>query len=341
VSAAPGHAPDLEGTLEAFPLSELLQFLAACRKSGALTLGDGEEQGELQLAGGHFVQASIRHLRGVEAAVALLGVRRGRFRFRGGEPGEAAGADLGPLLMETARLEDEFERHAAYLPPADMPLSLRDPLVPLVDELQCGIDEVIAQLRASPQSKLAQVERQAPLAPIKVRLAVAVLASTGRLRSKASIQRLWRPQPSTAEWYVRLLYHSTGCVRLLVGVPSDWPLAAIEQAIRALAQALGAEPPPLVLMPGGPSFVRLRPAAGGMISLTLLPLGPRHRYLTQSFVGSVDAAVAIEGESDEGFGIEFPPRVARVQLTRAERDDACFITALQRLAAKIAEETRT
>lgn len=321
--------PELAGDLAEFPTPELFQFLSACRKSGILHFEDAE--GEVALCEGQLARASAGHLRGVEAALALLGQRQGRFRFHAGPVADEERLELSPLLMEQARLEDEFERIAAFLPTKDMPLSLREPVAPIVDELQCGADDVLALLQQSPQCTLPQLERLSLLAPLKVRLSVAQFASIGRFLSRASIQRRWKPQATSEQWYVRLLFRYSGCVRLLFGLPSDWPLASVERAIRELARTLTATMPPLVLLPGGPSFLRLRPAAGGTVSLTLLPLGPQHRYLTQSFVNSVDAAVAVEGAQEDDFGMSLPGHVIQLKISRTERDDSCLTRVMQQL----------
>ncbi len=102
----------ISGTLQAMPLSELVQILNQTRKSGLLRLQGAEQAGELYFDGGEVLDARFGSLTGKAAFHALLGWERGKFGFdpahRRTAPG--LGEPTLPLLMEGMRLLDEARK---------------------------------------------------------------------------------------------------------------------------------------------------------------------------------------------------------------------------------------
>ncbi|HEU4539256.1 MAG TPA: DUF4388 domain-containing protein [Polyangiaceae bacterium] len=102
----------LEGELAHVSLSTILSVLEMERRSGVLSVDDGERQtATLELSFGHAAGGSLGGVRFAPLAVLrqVLAWPAGRFRF---EPGEVAEAptghrSLGALLLEAMRLADE------------------------------------------------------------------------------------------------------------------------------------------------------------------------------------------------------------------------------------------
>ncbi len=116
----------IEGDLKDLALSSLLQATHVDRSSGILRLEGG---GELHIIDGEIVAAFTPKESGYAAVMSLLCRRHGRFSFTSGEPPPAAPlAPIMNLLLESARLDDEWQRVASLvvrlvdrrrLPPGD------------------------------------------------------------------------------------------------------------------------------------------------------------------------------------------------------------------------------
>ncbi len=177
------RAPVLQGDLGSFPVWELMQYLANARKSGELVLLGHSGGGRVNLAGGKVVAATWEEVSGREALLAVLGLKRGSFRFVSGEPspGAATGTtlDINETLMEAAWLEDELEKRRPHLPPTGAPLSLgpaasaepaSDP-----DLAMLPLREVLALVREHPGLRVFDLLKRLPRAPQAVRLGAACL----------------------------------------------------------------------------------------------------------------------------------------------------------------------
>ncbi|HUL57892.1 MAG TPA: FHA domain-containing protein [Anaeromyxobacteraceae bacterium] len=135
----------MEGRLEEIPLPDLLQLLAASRKTGVLVLhGDGAE-GRIHLAEGKLLACTIP---GSEALPARKAFAR-LLRWAGGtfalgpaqprpQPAAALEENLEVLLVDGLRELDELRVLGDRLPPADaalvVPLPLGPPLRALAPE---------------------------------------------------------------------------------------------------------------------------------------------------------------------------------------------------------------
>jgi hypothetical protein len=83
----PGGAtePPLSGTLRSLPFSDLLQFLSASRKTGALLLEEAGQQGEIYLEQGEVTDARSGDARGELAFFGMASWLEATFVFRAGE----------------------------------------------------------------------------------------------------------------------------------------------------------------------------------------------------------------------------------------------------------------
>ena len=89
-----------------------------------------------------------------------------------------------------------------------------------------------------------------------------------------------------------------GIVRTLCALDTEVATGQVEFAIGKLATELHADLPRITLADKGPTFVRLRPRTGGVLSLTLLPLTRANRVLFQSFVSTTDVVLMPDGRND-------------------------------------------
>lgn len=286
---------DFLGRLEAFSPFELLQFLYVSRKVGRATLSDlSGNTASCTMVHGGIMDPVCANLQDGEAALAMMGWKSGWLTFESltSAPSCPAPINIPVLLMEAARLEDELCRYAPDLPACDTPLMLQSGAAE--DPLGCGVSTVTAVLEEHPGLTLNDLETLVALAPVKAKLAVAWLNSQGYLlqpRESAANEKRQR-KVLDDNWYLELLRKKNRGLRALMACsPNN---ATIPEAVASLAHELGTESTGFVMIPDGPSFVRLRPPIGGMVSITFLPLRKRHRYLFQTFASSADIVLISE-----------------------------------------------
>lgn len=280
---------DLEGDLDRLGLLSVLQFLESTRVDGAVLVTEPNGAiSQFTLAAGMVTSAVFRSLRGREALLAILGIKSGRFGFqRGASSTRRDNLAVAPAIMDAVRLEDELERMAKSLPGPEVALALRNPHEVPIDPLECGMDTVMAAIAARPGVCLHELRSLVPLAPVKLRVSVACLAHNGRLHSEATMTEL-APVPwiDPDDWYARLLLRHPGGLRLLMGTsPHDGPHDIIA-AITALARALDAGPAWLSVAADGSSIARVRPRAGGLLSIASVPMHDTNTELFRRFAGT-------------------------------------------------------
>jgi hypothetical protein len=113
----------MNGQLEAYPLTDLVQFLQGMRKRVHLMVerSDPRQSGGIYFAGGRPVHAYVPPLAGDEALLELLTWRSGRFLLidDAAPERETVVADLQSLLLESLRRLDESSRHLPCFPLPD------------------------------------------------------------------------------------------------------------------------------------------------------------------------------------------------------------------------------
>lgn len=180
---------ECQGQLGKYRLPDLLQGLTAMNATGVLRIHDSRGlDAEIGLIQGQPRWARLGHLRGKEALLACTFWYEGSFHFREQEVVEAdAGSaealtpdfQVSQFLFHALYMADELERRRSMVPaPTDRlrwvkSYSGKDPF-------GCGLHEVQAYLASQGGSAtLAELEERLPLAPVKVRLAVAYLVEVG------------------------------------------------------------------------------------------------------------------------------------------------------------------
>jgi Domain of unknown function (DUF4388) len=135
-SATRRHGPPriMNGQLEAYPLTDLLQFLQSMRKRVHLLVerADPRQSGGIYFAGGRPVHAYLPPMDGDEAVMELLTWTSGRFLLIDDAvpERETVASDLQSLLLEGLRRMDESTRHLPCFPLPDTiptPRSVLDP----------------------------------------------------------------------------------------------------------------------------------------------------------------------------------------------------------------------
>jgi hypothetical protein len=292
---------DLSGRVEVFSLYEVFEMLSSGRKSGVLKVVTPLGDGRAVLNRGQMLSASMFRLSDAEAVIEMLSTRSGSFSFTSEPPTDARGElDLTKLLMETVRLEDEFERNAAYFPDEGTRLGLSDRGVRVVtDDLSCGAPQVLEVIANKPKITTPQLMAAIPLASVKIRLAVAWLSSSGIL-GEYNTQAI-ALQGILESWHQKLLFLGGGGSRILFATSAEHGPEEIFAIVSEIAKDTGAPMPEVTLPHDGPGVVRLRPPTGGLLSITVLPVQKRHRGTFQSLAASAQL-VAMGGvaRSEEG-----------------------------------------
>lgn len=323
---------DLSGRIEIFSLYEVLEMLSSGRKTGELKLLGPAGEGRCVLNRGAMISASMFRLSDREAVIEMLTARSGAFSFVAAAPTDVRGGlDLTSLLMETARLEDEFERNAAHFPEETTRLALSSRGVRVVsDDLFCGAPQVLEVIANKPKITISQLLSAIPLASIKVRLAVAWLSSTGLLGE-------YHTQAITLQgildsWHQKLLFLGGGGSRILLATsPEDGPLE-IATMISAVADDTKAQMPDLAMPHDGPGVVRLRPPTGGLLSITIFPVHKRHRGTFQTLAASAQlvamGGVARTEEGSTWLGL-IPETTGLVSWEKSQEGPTSLLEALR------------
>jgi two-component system chemotaxis response regulator CheY len=112
LEAAEPAAAELAGNLDALPISDLVQILNACRKTGCLTLNRSGRLGELYFEEGEMTHARAGSLRGEDAFYEVVAWIDATFNFDSGRksPEKTIHTPAQPLLMEAMRRLDESQR---------------------------------------------------------------------------------------------------------------------------------------------------------------------------------------------------------------------------------------
>ena len=268
---------DLSGQIEVFSLYEVMELLSSARKSGVLRVVTPLAEGKCVINRGSLISASIMRLSDGEAVIEMLSNHSGIFFFTSSPSTDTKGElDLTSLLMETVRLEDEFERNASHFPDEATRLGLSSRGIRVVtDDLSCGAPHVLEVIANKPKMTTPQLMAAIPLASIKIRLAVAWLSSSGIL-GEYNTQAI-ALQGIMDSWHQKLLFLGGGGSRILLAThPEDGP-EEIFKMISTVAGDTKAPMPEITLPHDGPGVVRLRPPTGGLLSITILPVHKRHR----------------------------------------------------------------
>jgi hypothetical protein len=297
--------PALAGRLEVFSPFEILQVLSQLQRSGRLEIGGGNGRpGACQISHGRIQDVHWNQLEGREAAIAILSVNDGEFRFFAEEfPPRAGDLSIEEIMLETARLTDELSLRARYLPPLNAPL-VPGAAMPIEAVLDARVAVVWNALQGQPPLTLEGLELAVAQSPLRIHLSIALLVASGAFAGGGEPAVAIAPKAEEAAlsanplWGKLLKRYPRG-VRLLITHAADAPVAELIAAARTLGRAIGQEEVPSNLSALGPSFLRFRPPGGGLLSLTFLPMIRQNRHLFDALAVE-ESAILVCGWSSAG-----------------------------------------
>jgi DNA-binding response OmpR family regulator len=185
----------LTGSLEHFPLAEILQNLHQGARRGVLVVEAGTLRGEIRLQDGYLDSAVWADLQGREAVWTMLGLGQGRFHFEqpvDGQPLPPSGeqqVSAMDLVMHAAWIKDQLARRAE-LPPETSLLpvdSVVDYFARVGGEFtSLPLTVVVEAVQNKPGICFSELLQLQLAAPQRVRLAVMVLAENAAIRLTSS-----------------------------------------------------------------------------------------------------------------------------------------------------------
>lgn len=331
---------DLSGDIAKMALLSILQFLEMGKATGILrTESPDAPPGLCELREGRISSCALGHLHGREAVLAMLGQKTGLFAFasRDLSANHERAIAVGPMIMEAVRLEDELERVQGAHPGPDAALVLRDPHEIPLDPLECGGATVMATIAARPGTSAPTLERQLPLSPLQIALSVAWLASSGRLLSNQAVSCIRRLQPETDDCRAKLLARYPRGLRVVYGLPPAHDSHELIASITEIARTFDAGPAWMSLAPDGAAMARVRPRAGGLLSIACIAATRSRSELFRSLAATADLLFvtdrAEEGVLESWRGLA--PKHAPFSLLACNRANSCLLEGLRQHALSL------
>jgi CheY-like chemotaxis protein len=187
------HARDqfpLSGDLDFLGAEGLLEVLAQTRSATRISTPVGDALGEIVLVAGRVAAASFGALSGSDAVLALIETAHGRFSIVPEEPGWPVAEDaplVHSLLFERAWLEDEIHKRSDAVPAAAGTLEAVEGPVPAGREAnEVPWSTVLEAIRARPGIAAGELFALLPIAPVRLRLALALLVEAGSVRMRTA-----------------------------------------------------------------------------------------------------------------------------------------------------------
>jgi hypothetical protein len=118
----------LEGNLKDFDLSDILQLIQLGKKTGALVVQAGTDEGTIYFSDGTAVHAKAGESTGDLAVNRVLRWRQGTFAFRADETTtyHSIQTPLQHLVLDAARQIDEWQDIQRLIPSMDMVLAIEE-----------------------------------------------------------------------------------------------------------------------------------------------------------------------------------------------------------------------
>lgn len=183
-----GHAPPvLTGHLDSHPLRELLQYVRHVGKDGRLIVRSPQGTGEARIHSGQMKRARWQSLEGTQAALAMLSVQDGTFRFEISDESNPGDHDtllpLNDLLLHAAWMEDELQQRVGFLPATGAGLECLADRLPNLDAqfAELPTDRIFERVRRQPGIRLFDLIDDQAEARLTTRLATALLCEAGAL----------------------------------------------------------------------------------------------------------------------------------------------------------------
>ena len=310
---------ELEGSLAQLGLPDLLQTLAANRRTGRVTLRRGSERGEVDLVDGRPVDARAAAVQGEKALFRLLGWHDGTFSLQQGPPSAQGriGRATDELLLDWARQLDEANRLLAALPESHVrwtqapgaalravpPVArsvlgrLETPrtgteLLDLVEEPDLAVLQALAMLHG--EGLVHPLDLDAPPAPEPL------LTPAESHALRARLQRGRAPSRTLVAKVLLGARDATVAREALGGLPVLAPEGAIPESLGTVAELELAEGlrVDFCALPGGELARPLwRPFSAEATGMVLVEISPQTLALARFVAHEQHAAVAVLGSS--------------------------------------------
>ncbi len=296
-----GDAREIEGGLAQLPLADLLQILSMNRRTGKLTLVNGQERGEILLSAGRPVNARQGDIEGEKALFRLIGWREGTFAFIPGPPAQRSRIDraMEDALLEGMRQADERQRLLAGLPAPGQYIAMAPDAASLVEPhpVTAEVMRVLGQPR-----KLQDVLDLADAPDLEILSALTALLQRGLVQRHQGTEGLEGPLLGPAEVHAlrgRLMRGKPARNALVakVVVCGSGPKAG-RFLIRTLTGLVPATGDPACLRSSFGTLGRVEMSDVLKVDLVLLPTAEAARPLWRPFTnGALGCLVMEEGEA--------------------------------------------
>ena len=185
----------LQGSLERFPVQDLLQYLGNGNKTGFLELANRITAMEILFREGRIVAAAAGRLTGREAVLEALTLTAGFFHFQHDERPSGAPVEIGlqGVLLESVWLEDELSKRHAFVPPQDLPLKISVPTGALADFEELPTETVVNRITDRPGTNLRDLLAAELAASAKILLTIALLRQRGNVIGAPEAQTTAEP----------------------------------------------------------------------------------------------------------------------------------------------------
>ncbi len=182
-----GSVADLSGRLGKLAIADLFQSIAQGALTGSLWLVHRTHTAQVEWQGGKVIDGTVGTLTGREAMLELSTWQHGRFSFEAQDAGPEIkpaknALNVSKVLLEATWLEDELDNRSSLVPQQHAGLSEgHGAELSRIDEafrhLPFGL--VLDRLKERPGITLSDLASGLALAPLKVRLMIAVLVEHG------------------------------------------------------------------------------------------------------------------------------------------------------------------
>lgn len=326
----------VDGNLAGLTAFELLQVLQFLGKRGSLRLRSATgHEATCEVLPRGLTQLCCGPLRGREAALAFVWWKAGSFRFEAAAAPGGAAVDAGAvvavqeILLEAVRLADEVEARGDVVPERLEPLTLllRDPPRRELEQI-AAVPEILRTLRQSLAPTRRDLEATLPFAPITVAFALARLCEEGFIGAarRDPVSAVPSPEPGVDG-------RADGLARVLVAFARARG-DVVAALLAEISTRLGVPAPPGTVDLESPSFHRARLGSGRFLSITVVPVSRRNRFVFESLADSLDVVVFMADPQAGGEAREWrekaspATRIVTASAGRAAADETLAILGL-------------
>lgn len=179
----PRSGSRLEGSIEVYPLSDILQILLREGRAATMSVAADDTHGTILLKDGKLAGACFDRYLGDEAMLTMLTLKHGSFRL---EPQHAelpngARPTLGieSLLMEAAWLQDEISRLDTSLDPENLLVATQREIGEIPEGFENLPIHLVLQLLGQEPIPFRSIASAIPAASLRLRLAMSWLLAAG------------------------------------------------------------------------------------------------------------------------------------------------------------------